>query len=698
MLFRSYTTDEDGPTDPLTDVPASMPDVSLAPLGNLEVTSPGAQVRAGEQLSAGTAGEPGEVLAQQESIPMETRGGYKGLAGNLDLEVPETRSTSSLGARPINGGVPQVTSHNSVEGYVSDPHLEPVEFDFLAAGIPHSPAGLFGGRYPESKRNTIYTAEINQTNTFSNFCGYVQVQKDTVIVEPATYVEAINSPEADKWVHAMDEEMKSLKALGTWSYVVVDNKEFKKALPVKWVYKVKLSELGEVERFKARLVAKGFKQIYGVDYTEVYAPVSKHSTLRYLLSLAVTRDMRVHQMDVSTAFLHGDLAEDVKVKQPEGYHVGGPNTVCQLHKALYGLKQAPRAWYVTISSYLKSAGFVISDADPSLFILQSVEGATVYLLLYVDDILIVSEDIASIEKTKSLLSAKFSVKDLGEARHFLGMQLSFQYDEGGVLKNIKLSNEKLVTDILESFDMTDCRTKSVPLDASWKLQKDVGDPLPSENRFRELVGGILYLANTVRPDLSHSAGLLARFSNQPTSTHLSAGMNVLRYLAATKELGLEWERGKGGLVAFVDSDYAGDLDGRRSTSGYVFMSSGAAVSWGSKLQPLVALSTVEAEFISMCTGVQEALWFSKLMSDLGEGEGGVVVYTDNTGALANIKGIPISTRTKHIAVRYHRVRDEVEEGAIIPKYVGTAENIADMFTKVLAKAPFTKLRAQAGLK
>jgi hypothetical protein len=150
------------------------------------------------------------------------------------------------------------------------------------------------------------------------------------------------------------------------------------------------------------------------------------------------------------------------------------------------------------------------------------------------------------------------------------------------------------------------------------------------------VGGILYLANTVRPDLSFSAGLLARFSNQPTAMHLSAGINVLRYLAATKEMGLVWENGKGGLVAFVDSDYAGDLDGRKSTSGYVFMACGAAVSWGSKLQPLVALSTMEAEFISMCTGVQEALLFSKLMVDLGEGEGGVVVYTDNTGALANI--------------------------------------------------------------
>jgi uncharacterized pyridoxal phosphate-containing UPF0001 family protein len=205
------------------------------------------------------------------------------------------------------------------------------------------PAGLFGGRYPDRKRNTVQQPENNQTTAKSTFCGYVQVQKDTLIIEPESYIQAINSPESEQWVNAMQDEMKSLKALGTWSYVVVDDKQKKKALPVKWVYKIKLSEIGEIERFKARLVAKGFRQIYGVDYTKVYAPVSKHSTLRYILSKAVHRNMHVHQMDVSTAFLHGDLTEKVFIQQPEGFHVGGPNTVCRLHKALYGLKQAPRA-------------------------------------------------------------------------------------------------------------------------------------------------------------------------------------------------------------------------------------------------------------------------------------------------------------------------------------------------------------------
>jgi hypothetical protein len=527
-------------------------------------------------------------------------------------------------------------------------------------------------------------------------CGYVQVQKDTLI-EPESYIQAINSPESEQWVNAMQDEMKSLKALGTWSYVVVDEKQKKKALPVKWVYKIKLSEIGEIERFKARLVAKGFRQIYGVDYTEVYAPVSKHSTLRYILSKAVHRNMHVHQMDVSTAFLHGDLTEKVFIQQPEGFHVGGPDTVCRLHKALYGLKQAPRAWYVTISNYLKAAGFTISDADLSLFIQNKEGGEAVYLLLYVDDILITSQDLTRVEEVKALLASKFAVKDLGEARHFLGMQITFVRGSDGTLQSVKLSNEKLVTDILESFDMSSCRPKATPLDTSLKLQKDSGEPLPKDNRYRELVGGILYLANTVRPDLSFAAGLLARFSNAPTSSHLSAGMNVLKYLAGTKGMGLVWEKGTKTFEAFVDSDYAGDLDGRKSTSGFVFMSGSAAVSWGSKLQPLVALSTVEAEFISVCTEVQEALWFAKLIYDFGENSGRMVIHTDNTGALANMKGIPISPRTKHIAVRYHRVRNEVENGAIEPRYVATSDNIADFFTKALPKVPFVKLRALAGL-
>jgi hypothetical protein len=352
---------------------------------------------------------------------------------------------------------------------------------------------------------------------------------------------------------------------------------------------------------------------------------------------------------------------------------------------------------VTISDVLKFSEFSISDADPSLFVQQLEGNESVFLLLYVDDILIVSKDMSCIDKVKSLLSSKFAVKDLGEARHFLGMQITMKRDASGILESIKLSNEKLITDILDSFDMNVCSPKAVPLDLSWKLMKGVGDALPKENRYRELVGGILYLANTVRPDLSFAAGLLARFSNQPTTTHLGAGMNVLKYLAGTKTMGLVWENGKRGLVGYVDSDYAGDLDGRKSISGYNFLCWGTAVSWGSKLQPLVALSTVEAEFIAMCTGVQEALWLKKLVKDTRGNLGAAVIFTDNTGALANVKGIPISARTKHIAVRYHRVRDEVENGAINPQYVQTAENAADLFTKAFSKSTFVKLRGMTGL-
>jgi hypothetical protein len=284
----------------------------------------------------------GRTEAPSEPEPFGTVSENKRPAGNQDMIEPGTCSTSGLSTRP-GMDVTQAATHLGVEDLVLGPQLEPVEFNFESAGIPHSPAGLFGGRYPERKRNTVIQPEINQTATSPTFCGYVQVQKDTLIVEPESYIDAINSPESEQWVNAMQDEMKSLKALGTWSYVVVDEKQKKKALPVKWVYKIKLSEIGEIERFKARLVAKGFRQIYGVDYTEVYAPVSKHSTLRYILSKAVHRNMHVHQMDVSTAFLHGDLTEKVFIQQPEGFHVGGPNTVCRLHKALYGLKQAPRA-------------------------------------------------------------------------------------------------------------------------------------------------------------------------------------------------------------------------------------------------------------------------------------------------------------------------------------------------------------------
>ena len=212
------------------------------------------------------------------------------------------------------------------------------------------------------------------------------------------------------------------------------------------------------------------------------------------------------------------------------------------------------------------------------------------------------------------------------------------------------------------------------------------------------MGGVLYLSTTIRPDISYAAGLLGRFSSSPTTLHWSAGMFLLKYLAGTRKMDLKWEKRMSGLIGYVDSDFAGDLDGYKSTSGDVFLSEGTAISWGSKLQTIAALSTVEAELIAMSTGVQEALWLSKLVHDVGEELGAAVIFTDNTGALANVRGIPISPRTKHIGVGYHRIRGEVQSGSVDPQYVHTSENIADMFTKNLTKAPFVKFRELAGLR
>ena len=691
LVSVSDSDSEDGYSDD-GDTSEQMPNVSSA----LDIPEISLELDQDTLVSAGE--QTGKDQDHSGLDSSGTKHGENAAAGSTDALYPEPCYTSAASPRPLKG-VTQVTNHEMSGGSVPDPQLEPgIDQDV----VPKPPAGGFSSKYPVRNRKNAEThpwwSGAHTTETQTSFLGYVQVQKDTVYVEPVTYFQAINSPEAEKWLDAMKDEMKSLSALCTWTYVEVSDAQRKRALPVKWVYKIKLTETGEVDRFKARLVAKGFKQIYGIDYTEVYAPVSKHTTLRYLLAKAVNRDMHVHQMDVSTAFLHGKLAEEIYVQQPEGFHVGGPNTVCKLHKALYGLKQAPKAWYDTISHVLVSSGFTISDADPSLFILNKSEGSVAYLLLYVDDILLLSQSMSVITEVKSLLSSHFSIKDLGEAKHFLGMQIKQERDANGALLSITLSNEKLISDMLESFDLKGDKPKSTPLDRSMKLKKAEGKPLPQNNRYRELVGGVLYLSNTTRPDIAYSASLLARFSNSPTTIHWGAGIHLLQYLSGTKELGLKWERSKGGIIGYVDSDFAGDLDGYRSTSGFIFLSDGTAISWGSKLQKLAALSTVEAEFIAMSTGVQEALWLSKLVQDVGEDLGAAIILSDNTGALANIRGIPISPRTKHIGVRYHRVRGEVVKGNINPQYIHTSENVADMFTKILPKASFVKFREMAGMK
>jgi len=239
--------------------------------------------------------------------------------------------------------------------------------------------------------------------------------------EPQTYQEAISGEENEFWQKSMDEEMRSLLANGTWE--LVERPEGIKPIPMKWVYKVKRDAQGNVERYKSRLVAKGFLHKQGVDFEEVYAPVSKHTTLRALLAIVAQQDLELHQLDVKTAFLNGELEEEIYMQQPQGYKQGGPNIVCRLLRALYGLRQAPRAWHRCLKKVLEDLEFVASFADVALF-QGTVDGETFWLLVWVDDILVAAQGEERIAKVKAHLTVKFDVRDLGLATYFLGMELS----------------------------------------------------------------------------------------------------------------------------------------------------------------------------------------------------------------------------------------------------------------------------------
>ena len=329
----------------------------------------------------------------------------------------------------------------------------------------------------------------------------------------------------------MDEEMTLLLANETWTLETLPRGM--SAIPVKWVFKVKTDAKGKVERHKARLVAKGFKQREGIDFDEVFAPVSKYATLRALLSKVAAE---MHQIDIKTAFLNGELEEEVYVLQAPGYE-DGTGMVCHLHKALYGLRQAPRAWHTRLKQELECLGFRASEADPGLYV--GAEG--IYLLIYVDDILITALKIDAVGRVKASLLKAFDGRDMGEAGLFLGM--SIQRDRANRL--LKMSQPRLTADLVAKYGLEASKTRSIPLSLGVKLVRDEGEPLDLEEcGYTNLVGSLLYLAVCTRPDIAQAVGALSKYMAAPTTVHWQAAKGVLRYVAGTMDYGITFGKGE----------------------------------------------------------------------------------------------------------------------------------------------------------
>ena len=507
--------------------------------------------------------------------------------------------------------------------------------------------------------------------------------------EPTTVKEALGSSNKEKWQEAMEREMTSLFENDVWD--LVDLPTGRKTIGSKWVFKEKLGPDGQTERLKARLVAQGYTQRYGQDYDETFSPVVRPESIRTIIALAARDDLMLHQMDVTTAFLNGTLEEDVFMKQPEGFVVKGKEEkVCKLKKSIYGLKQSPRCWNVTLHSRLTEIGFTQSKSDPCIY--HANDGKEI-LAVYVDDIIIAAKDGKRMEKIKQAIAEKFSVKDMGKLKYFLGVSVN-QTDS-----DISLNQSGYVTRLLDRFNMQEAKPVATPVDVSSKLTKTLDSEQFDQVLYQSAVGSLLYVSIWTRPDVTYAVANVAKFCASPTKEHWTAVKRIMRYLKGTINFGLCYERGnKAKCVGYSDSDWGSDVDDRKSISGYLFQIGGTAISWRSKKQASVALSTAEAEYMALASTAQEAVWLQQLMCDLARRVNCVQIYEDNQAAIKMSKNPQFHGRCKHIEIKYHFIRELVANKQLVLHYCPTEEMVADMLTKGLCRDQFNKLRNMAGVK
>ena len=506
--------------------------------------------------------------------------------------------------------------------------------------------------------------------------------------DPLHYEEAVTDA---NWRLAMDNEIKSIEKNKTWTLVTLPLEV--KRIGVKWIYKSKYNEHGELEKRKARLVAKGYTQKHGIDYTEVYAPVARIETVRMIVALAAQQSWNIFQMDVKSAFLHGELNEDVYVEQPKGYEIkGSEDKVYKLHKALYGLKQAPRAWFSRMENYFVSEGFCKCPNEQTLFTKRSREGKILVASVYVDDLIYTGDDEEMMMSFKCSMMKVFEMTDLGKMKFFLGIEV-LQQDDG-----IFICQRKYALEILKRFGMIEsCEVKS-PMVPGSKLSKDINGAAIDESFYKQIIGSLMYLTST-RPDLVYSVSLISRYMSRPTELHLQAAKRILRYLKGTFDYGIMYKRmSTNDLIAYTDSDYAGDLNDRKSTSGYVFLLSSGAVSWLSKKQPIVTLSTTEAEFVAAAGCASQVVWMRRVLDQLGHLQGrSTIVMCDNSSTIKLSKNPVMHGRSKHIDVRFHFLRELANDGVIELLHCGSEDQIADVMTKPLKLDSFQKFRRLMGM-
>lgn len=545
------------------------------------------------------------------------------------------------------------------------------------------------------KKNELRRSERIKNMPTINYneehCSYMSAQS-VVSDVPKTYEEIKHRDDRFEWEKATKDEIASLEENNTWDIVTYPVN--KNIVGCKWVFVIKNDVHGNPTKYKARLVAKGFSQQYLSDYNETFAPVVRMTTFRILLAFANQNNLLIHQMDVKTAFLNGLLEEEIYMQLPEGIKTD-KNRVCKLNKAMYGLKQSARCWFQHFDKVLRERHFKNSSVDHCLYFLERGHvNRNIYVILYVDDVLIITFEESTMTNFKRYLMHQFSMVYMKEAKSFLGINIERKNNI------ITLDQNAYLQRILKNFNMSDCNAVSTPLPVKLDyaaLNSEVTCKAPCRN----LIGCLMYAMLCTRPDLSIALNLLSRYQNKNNQELWQCLKRVLRYVKGSLKLELIYKRNdyKDMLVGSVDSDWAGNEIDRKSTSGFLFqLFDQNTISWNTRRQNSVATSSTEAEYMALYEGVKEACWLKSLLRSINlEISAPIVINEDNNGCIAIASNPTDHKRSKHIDVKYHFTREKIEQKIITLKYIPTGQQLADAFTKALPAVQLLKIRKQMGL-
>src|ERR1700761_9330392 len=509
---------------------------------------------------------------------------------------------------------------------------------------------------------------------------------ETARIREWTFRDILKMPgeKQKEWKQACCEELDSLRRREVFK--LVDPPAGRKVIKNRWVFNLKSDG-----RKKARLVAKGFSQVEGIDYEEIFSPVVRFETVRLMIALAALNNWHITGLDVKTAFLYGELDEELYMEQPEGFKLKGhERKVMRLKRAIYGLKQAALAWWKALDKSMAALGLTRLLSDSGLFVNKE---KTIVAIVYVDDVLFLGADKTKLLRLKEQFMKAWECRNLGDAQEFLCMRIKWKDGK------IYLDQTAYLQKVLQRFNIVNNKVAETPLPEGYHPSPNKSTSNPAlRSKFQQVIGSLLYIMLGTRPDIAFAVTKLSQHAANPTEDHLNRALYICRYLMGSADYALVYDGpGNGGLMAYSDSDWASDPNTRKSTTGYMVKLAGAIFSWNSRTQKSVAASSTEAEYMSISDTSRQLIWIKNLMSELGIKLAPIPLFGDNQGSIFLSSNPVQEKRIKHIDLRYHFIRDAVRNKQVELFFVEGANSPTDLFTKNLGRIKFHKFREQLGL-